>query len=88
MGVGYSTKNHYNFSANIRRGDFIAIDWTSNGSWDHVGFVGKRNTTTSTIDGLTYYNYIVAQHSKDYINYASNTDWPTSDGRTWGRVRR
>jgi len=88
MGVGYSTKNHYNFSANIRRGDFIAADWTSNGSWDHVGFVGNRNSTTITVNGQTYYNYIVAQHSKDYINFSSNTDWPTNDGRTWARVRR
>lgn len=86
MGVGYSSTDHYNFTANIRKGDFIAADWDKDGDWDHSGFVVDRD---NYVGSWGYYNYRVAQHSSNYIRWTSNptNNWEAGSYR-WGRVRR
>lgn len=88
MGVGYSTTNHYDFSYNITKGDFITYDETNNGSWDHIGFVTDTGIELCYLDG-TYRNYKVAQHTRNYHEWASsdNNGWPTV-AQKYGRVRR
>lgn len=92
MGVTYTTQNHPNFSANILKGDFIAADWSSDGNWDHSGFVTEKDNYASSWNGSpAYYDYKVAQHTSDYHAWTSSStnNWEnTSDGRTYARVRR
>ena len=88
MGVGYKTKSNASFSANIVAGDFIAIDKASDGSWDHIGFVVATKSTKTN----GYYDYKVAQHTSDYLAWASSStnNWENqgANGATYGRVRR
>lgn len=70
MGINYSTYNHYNFSANLRTGDFISADW-GDGVWDHIGFVTADDSYAATYGGKYYYDYRVAQHSTDYHAWTS-----------------
>ncbi len=92
MGITYSTKNHPSFSSNIQRGDFIAADFTSDGNWDHSGFVTDRASYSYAHNGSpSYYDYKVAQHTPDYHDWTSSSTngWEnTSDGRTYARIRR
>lgn len=89
MGVGYTTKSNYLFSANISAGDFVATDDNNDGSWGHIGFItGKRVYDSS----LGYTDYRVAQHSSDYHKWASESGngWSQvgADGGVYARVRR
>ena len=87
MGVYYSTKSHYNFSANIVAGSIIALDKKGDGDWDHMGFVTDRK---STVGNVGYYNYKVAQHTSDYHEWAatSKCGWDEqSDKCVYARVR-
>ena len=88
MGVGYKTTSNANFSSNIKAGDFIALDQANDGDWDHIGFV--VNVKTYMTNG--YYDYKVAQHTSDYLAWASsstnNWDNAGSQGSAYGRVRR
>lgn len=87
MGVTNKTKKNTKFSSNIKKGDFIAADWASDGKWDHMGFVtGKKNKKNGG-----YYPYKVAQHSNDYNLWTTSkkNNWEKDgDGRTYARVRR
>lgn len=88
MGVGYKTTSNASFSANIVAGDFIALDKTNDGSWDHIGFVvDKKSTKTNG-----YYDYKVAQHTSDYLAWTSSStnNWENqgANGGAYGRVRR
>ena len=88
MGVGYKTTSNASFSANIIAGDFIALDKTNDGNWDHIGFVvDKKSTKTNG-----YYDYKVAQHTSDYLAWTSSStnNWENqgANGGTYGRVRR
>lgn len=90
MGVMYTTRNHYDFSSALRRGDIIAIDNAGDGNWDHMGFVTAKNNIPLCYANGDYYNYRVAQHSSDYLRWADSTNWPTAtdnNGRL-GRIRR
>ncbi|MCR4717077.1 MAG: amidase domain-containing protein [Lachnospiraceae bacterium] len=88
MVVGYSTTSHTKFSSNIKKGDFIAADFTNDGEWDHSGFVTDKVTTNNN----GYYNYKVAQHSPNYHRWVSeeNNHWEGIGlvGGKYGRVRR
>lgn len=88
MGIGYTTTGNVNFSTNIQAGDFIAADFDSDGDWDHMGFVTDRKSYKTN----HYYDYKVAQHTPDYLAWASSSDngWDLvgSDGGTYARVRR
>lgn len=90
MGVMYTNVNHTNFARNIQRGDLIAADFSWDGNWDHMGFVTRRLNYEQTFPNGTYYNYVVAQHSNDYLRWASITLWPsiTVNGGRLARIRR
>ncbi len=91
MGVGYTTKSHYAFSANIRQYDFIGFDEYSDGDWNHIGYVTLRD---SSFGPYGYYDYKVAQHTTDYHAWASTStnNWDTleasSHNYTYARIRR
>ena len=74
MGVSNKTKVHKTFAANVRAGDFITIDFTSDGDWEHMAFVTKKDTQ---VGSYGYIDYKVAQHTSDY--YA----WTSSDTNGW-----
>lgn len=88
MGVLFSTPSHYFFTSNLQKGDFILLDMDSDGDWNHVGFV------ISVDDYLTngYYDYFVAQHSANYLEWAStssnNWDLAESEGNSYGVIRK
>lgn len=87
MGVGFKTTNHTEFSSIIDKGDFIASDPGNDGSWDHMGFVTNKDYTYRYYDNGDYYNYEVAQHSTNYLKWATDNGWPMKGGAL-GRVRR
>lgn len=88
MNVTYKTKNNTAFSYSLKKGDFIAGDWTSDGKWDHIGFVTKKSKTTNK----GAYDYKVAQHTTNYHLWTSSADnnWELvgSEGGTYGLMRR
>ncbi|MCI8426003.1 MAG: hypothetical protein HFJ03_00410 [Lachnospira sp.] len=87
MGIDYSTTSHYNFSVNLRAGDFIALDISNDGSWNHIGFVCESDNYLTN----GYYDYFVAQHSDDYLAWTSTdvNGWENqeSEGNRYGRIR-
>lgn len=87
FGVSYKTTNNATFSANIRAGDFIALDAEKDGDWDHIGFVVAVKSTKTN----GYYDYQVAQHTTDYLAWTSSStnNWETqgSEGARYGRIR-
>lgn len=72
FGIGFSSTNHRTFSQRVSRGDFIGLDYGRDGSCDHVGFVVNKGG-----DNGTYYNYQVAQHTSNYV------DWTSSSRNKW-----
>lgn len=88
MGVGYTSRNHASFSANLQAGDFIAYDDSSDGDWNHMGFV----TQVDNYKTNGYYDYKVAQHTTNYHAWVSSSTngWENlqANGATYGRVRR
>lgn len=87
FGVDYTTKMHFSFSAHIKKGDFILLDAYSDGGWDHTGFVVDADSYFSN----GYYDYLVAQHSSNYLLWTSAGDnhWEEkeAEGYTYGIVR-
>ncbi len=96
MGVGYKTRYFNYFSQRIAKGDFISFDSYSDGDWNHIGYVtalGSNYTYTGIGNTTkTYRNFKVAQHTKDYHAWVSNSTngWENLErsGYTYGRVRR
>lgn len=66
----------YELSRRVVSGDFIAYDGGADGDWDHVGFVTGTGTY-NTYNGRYYRDFIVAQHTKDYVA------WVSSDTNGW-----
>ena len=62
FGDGYSTTSNYSFSCNIVAGDFISADFTSDGDWEHMGFV-QQNLRTHPMMDIT----IIKLHSTHLI---------------------
>jgi len=82
----YTTHSNYYFSAYLKAGDFIALDMTKDGSWDHCAFiVSSDNYLTNG-----YYDYLVAQHTSDYLAWATDdtNSWETYDGNSTYAVIR
>lgn len=77
MGSGYSTRNWNSFVANVRSGDFIGVDFSNDGTVDHIGFVYHKANGKLRI----------AQHTRNYLDW--NGTWPkyNNDGKYF-RVRR
>ena len=92
MGIGYTTKNHSEFSQNIQKGDFIAYDRNGDGDMDHNAFVVDKDNYMGTYNGKSYYDYKVAQHTGNYCAWTSSTtnSWETLENGTvvYARVRR
>lgn len=83
------TKILKTFAANLRAGDFITVDFTSDGDWAHMDFVTKRNSSAGSSYG--YIDYKVAQHTTDYHAWTSSSTngWETNNGKgTYAIVRR
>ena len=96
MGIGKKAYNIRQLGDMVVRGDFIAVDYTGNGSWDHVAFVTAVDSYYATYSddlGNSYYykDFRVAQHTTDYLRYVShkNNNWEKfPSGRVVALVRR
>ncbi len=71
------TRYHSQFSRDLKTGDFIALDYESDGRIDHMGYVMQTSVIEDTYEGHKYRRYKVAQHTSDYI------EWTTSDKNGW-----
>lgn len=87
IGVNYVTNSHFDFSRKLQPGDFIALDYSDQGRWSHIGFVTKVDYY---VGDYGYYDYCVAQHSSDYHMWASheNNHWDTEDVTRYGVIRK
>ncbi len=88
MGVSNKTKTHKTFAANLKAGDFITCDFKSDGDWDHMAFVTKRDSSAGSYG---YIDYKVAQHTSNYYAWTSSSTngWETYSGKgTYAIVRR
>ena len=87
FGTIYSSTSHYGFSAYLKAGDIIALDIDNTGHWNHCGFVIASDNYLT--DG--YYDYLVAQHTADYIAWTSSeiNGWDNyaGGGNTYGVIR-
>lgn len=70
-GVNYKTRNHRSFAAKLSPGDFIAIDFDNDGTWNHWGVVTAKESSEKMWSGYCYYDYKVAQHTSDYHLWTS-----------------
>lgn len=89
MGISHKTvKDHNSFSKKLIKGDFITVDFTSDGDWDHIGFVTARNLYPN--EGYKYIDYKVAQHTGNYHQWTSGpkNGWETYTKGTYAVVRR
>lgn len=73
FGRSYTGKNFKTFSKNLSAGKFIGYDRTSDGDNDHVGFVTDTSGVLKTTEGISYYNFKVAQHTSNYNLWVSNS---------------
>lgn len=80
FGIGFSSTSHRTFSQRVSRGDFIGLDYGRDGSCDHVGFVVNKGG-----DIGAYYNYQVAQHTSNYVDWTSSSrnKWETYNTATY-----
>lgn len=79
FGIWNKSTDHDWFSNNASRGDFVALDFDSNGTWDQIGFVTEKDGyigkwEDSKGNTMYYKDYRIAQHSPDYNAWAS---WDT-----------
>lgn len=92
MGLSYWTRSNYDFSSRLNRGTIIAFDKHADGSWDHVAFVLDVKNHPGNYAGKVYYDYEVAQHTSDYVAWASEdaNHWETleDEGYKYGIVRQ
>lgn len=81
QGVVYSTRNNTQFRNNISKGSFVALDFGSDGDWDHCGFVTDKNSK----------DYKIAQHTTNYNEWTSSSknNWEIygSKGAKYARLR-
>lgn len=61
------------FSINVRVGEVIGLDFSGDGILDHQGFVTVKDSYPDTYGGLRYYDFIVAQHTINYLNWVSSS---------------
>lgn len=95
MGVTVSTTDILSWSQSLYQGDFIALDFTNDGSWDHMGYVTDRSGVIKSysVPGqnycISYSNFKVAQHTSDYNAWTSNAvnGWETYVNGRYGRIR-
>ncbi len=80
-GTTYTTSGIWYLSLNVRPGDFLALDKTFDGSWDHTGYCTQRDSYYANYSGYQYYDFKIAQHSTNYHLWVSGTSnsWETYD---------
>lgn len=71
FGTNMTTKNHRVFSAQLHPGSVIAFDSSDDGDWNHVAYVTDSDNYTANYSGKVYYDYKVAQHTKNYLCWTS-----------------
>lgn len=90
-GVSYTTKSNASFSGKLYAGDIIGYDESSDGDWDHLGFITQADDYTANYGGKIYYDYKVAQHTSDYNAWASSSTngWDNLEnyGYTYALIR-
>ncbi len=97
MGVTVNTTDIVSWAKGLSEGDFIALDKTNDGSWDHMGYVTKTASTNNFVVedpiNMVCYNIPdikIAQHTSDYHEWLSTSTngWETYY-RTgaYGRIR-
>ena len=76
FGVNQTFTKHSSFSSHVISGSFITEDKANDSDWDHMGFVTDISGYNST---LKFYDYQVAQHTSDYLAWASSSKcgWDT-----------
>lgn len=74
FGVKYKTTSLYTLSTKVKAGSFISYDKKADGDWNHMGFVTNTTKNKKKTNGVTYYDFRVAQHSGDYWSYVSYKD--------------
>ena len=70
-GGSYTKTNRFkafvNFSKSVKKGSFIGYCYTSDGDWDHMGFVTEVTSNYKSYEeGYKYKDFRVAQHSDPY----------------------
>lgn len=69
-GGSYTEPKRYkafvNFSKAVKKGSFIGYCKTSDGDWDHMGFVTEVTNNYKSYHGYKYRDFRVAQHSDPY----------------------
>ncbi|MEG2354300.1 MAG: amidase domain-containing protein, partial [Clostridium sp.] len=82
---------HSAFSGKLYAGDIIGYDGSSDGDWDHLGFITQADDYTANYGGKIYYDYKVAQHTTDYHAWTSTSTngWENlgDSGYTYGLIR-
>lgn len=69
MGVSSIKTSNLEFSRYIEPGDIVLIDIYADGDWNHAGFVVMVDNYMTN----GYYDYLIAQHSDNYIAWASTS---------------
>ena len=96
---GNEYTSFYTFASKLMSGDHIALDFESDGNWNHMGFVtyiGSYNTyyyyDDDNVRHSKYYrDFAVAQHTSNYHAWTSsdNNNWEKADGSArYAIVRR
>jgi hypothetical protein len=78
MGRSAESKNFPALSLTVQYGDIIAIDNDGVGNYHHLGCVSTIGTY-GTYNGMTYRDFIIAQHSSNYYEWVSSplNGWET-----------
>lgn len=61
------------FSSRVKKGSFIGYDKQGDGDWDHMAFVTVKTGKKKKTNGVSYYDFKIAQHSGDYNAYVSSS---------------
>lgn len=76
-GGSYTETKRYqafvNFSKAVKKGSFIGYCKTSDGDWDHMGFVTEVTNNYKSYHGYKYRDFRVAQHSDGYNALVSSS---------------
>ena len=73
FGISYKTKSFLKFSSRVKKGSFIGYDEQGDGDWDHMAFVTAKTGKKKKTNGVSYYDFKIAQHSGDYNAYVSSS---------------
>lgn len=77
FGVSYRVKSFKTFSDKVVKGSYIGYDKENDGDCNNMGFVTATSTNLKKTNGVTYYDFKIAQHTGDYHRWVShaNNHW-------------